>query len=125
MAQSKVKARAGNPLVTADDLAAALGKPVPCVEKTVIEVASAADTWLVQYLRADDADGNPIDHSTHDYCKRAALRVAVETWSASVSAGGQPVSNDFQPTPYALGNTLLRMVAGLIAPCRDTGSLIG
>jgi hypothetical protein len=125
MAQAKVKARAGNPLVNADDLAAALGKPVPCNEPAVIEVANAADTWLVQYLTDVDADGNPIDHSTHDYCKRAALRVAVETWSASVSAGGQPVSNDFQPSPYALGNTLLRMVAGLIAPCRDVKGLIG
>jgi hypothetical protein len=113
------------PLVTGDDLAAALGKAVPCDEQPVIDVANAADRWLVQYLTELDADGNYIDHDEHDYCKRAALRVAVETWSASVSAGGQPISNDFQPSPYALGNTLLRMVSGLIAPCRDVKGLIG
>jgi hypothetical protein len=113
------------PLVTADELAAALGKPVPNTDPAVDACADSADTWLVQYLRPADAAGVPIDHSTHNYCRSAALRVAVETWQARKSAGGQPVSADFQPAPYTLGNSLLRMVSGLIAPCRDVGNLIG
>lgn len=112
-------------LVTGDELASALGMPVPNTNTSVDSCAAAANDWLVQYLRPTDADGNPIDHSQHPYCRKGALRVAVETWSASVSAGGQPVSNDFQPAPYALGNSLLRMVSGIIAPCRDVNSLVG
>jgi hypothetical protein len=113
------------PLVTGDELAAALGKPVPNTDPVVDECAEAADTWLVQYLKPTDADGTPIDHTTHQYDRRAALRVAVETWQAGKSAGGQPVSADFAPAPYTLGNSLIRMVSGLIAPCRDVGSLVG
>ena len=113
------------PLVTGDELAAALGKPVPNTDATVDECANAADAWLIQFLRASDAEGQPIDHSAHDYCRRSALRVAVETWQGGKSAGGQPASLDFAPSPYTLGNSLLRMVSGLIAPCRDIGGLVG
>jgi hypothetical protein len=110
---------AGTPLVTAAELADALTLPPTSVTNVVAECAAASDGWLRQYLTPG------ADHSEHPWCRKAALRVAVETWSASKSAGGQPVSNDFAPTPYALGNSLLRMVAGIIAPCRDTSGMVG
>ena len=113
------------PLVTADDLADALGMATPAADPELVTVADAADTWLVQYLKRTDADGTPIDHSQHAYCKRAALELSVELWQSATAAGGQPVSVEFAPTPYQLGLSLLRKVSGAIAPCRDTASMVG
>ena len=118
------RTRSGTPLVTADELAAALGKPVPCSEQAVIDCADAASTWLVQYLVVVAADGSTLDHSTHTYCRRGALTVAVDMWQAGKAAGGQSLAADFTPGP-TLGSALLRRVSGVIGPCRDVGGLIG
>jgi hypothetical protein len=111
-------------LVTAAELATALGMPA-ATDPRLTEAADAADTWLIQYLRATDADGNPIDHDQHSYDRQAALTVAVEIWQSATAAGGQSVAADFSPAPYQTGAPLLRRVSGLIAPCRATQGMVG
>lgn len=107
-------------LVTADELAVALGLPTPTDEDSPLNVcADAASSWLVQYLTPD------VDHSEHAYCRRAALEVAVNMWQSATAAGGQPVNADFTPAPYQMGASLLRRVAGIIAPCRPASGLVG
>lgn len=107
-------------LVTADELAVALGLPTPTDEDSPLTVcADAASSWLVQYLTRD------VDHSEHSYCRRAALEVSVNMWQSATAAGGQPVNIDFTPAPYTMGASLLRRVAGIIAPCRPASGLVG
>ena len=104
-------------LVTASELAQALGMPLS-TNPALDEVAAAADTWLARFL-------TPTDHSSHEYCKRAALEVAVNMWSSPTAAAGQPVGIDFQPGPYQMGPSLIRKVSGLIAPCRSVAGMVG
>lgn len=113
-------------LVEPDELAAALGKPTPTSEQAVIDCADAASEWLLLYLTQQDATGQPIDHTAHNYCRRGALAVAVDMWQAAKAAGGQSVSADgtFVPGP-TLGAALLKRVSGIVGPCRDVKGLIG
>jgi hypothetical protein len=107
------------PLVTADELAAVLGMPVPSTNTDVAASADAANGWLAHFL-------TPLpDHSTHEWCKRAALEVSVSMYQSPRSAGGQPVNIDFQPAPYAMGASMIRRVSGLVGPCRDVNGMVG
>jgi hypothetical protein len=107
------------PLVTADELAAALGKPVPSTDTDVEASVDAANGWLVQYLTP------LLDHSTHDWCKRAGLEIAVSMYQSPKSAGGQQINADFTPAPYAMGASLLRRVSGMVGPCRAIKGMVG
>jgi hypothetical protein len=109
-------------LVTADELATALGLPIPNTSPAVSATAASASEWLMQYLTADD-QGDP--HDGHPWDRQGALEVAVNMWQSSKSAGSQPVSADFTPAPYALGPSLIRRVSGVIAPCRDVAGMVG
>lgn len=113
------KVAPGTPLVTADELAATLGMPVPTTNADVASVAAAADTFLTPYLTPG------VDHTTHDADRRAALEIAVNMYQSAKSAGGQPVSVDFTPAPYQMGASLMRRVSGIIAPCRDVAGMVG
>jgi len=113
------------PLVTADELALTLGYPTPTGDPTIIEVANAADQWTTYYLTPTDTAGDPIDHTQHDYCRRAALEVAVNMMQSASAAGGQPVAADFTPAPYQMGASLLRRISGIVGPCRDVMGMVG
>lgn len=107
------------PLVTADNLAFTLGMPVPTTNPDVVAAATAADGWLTKFLTTS------ADHSTHEWCRRAALEVAVSMYQSPKSAGGQPVNADFTPAPYAMGASMIRRVAGMVGPCRDVTGMVG
>ena len=107
------------PLVTADELAAALGMPTPNTNADVAASVDAANGWLVGFLTAD------VDHADHAYCKRAALEIAVNMFQSPKAAGGQPVNADFTPAPYAMGASLMRRISGIVGPCRAVGSMVG
>lgn len=107
------------PLVTADELAAALAMPVPTTNSDVVAAASAADEWLAQFLTAG------VDHSQHGYCRRAALEVSVNMYQSARAAGGQSVSVDGTPAPYVMGASLVRRVSGIIGPCRAVSGMVG
>lgn len=106
-------------MVTADELAAALGFPVPNTNADVTASAAAANGWIHHFLTTT------ADHSTHEWCKRAALQVAVSMFQAPKAAGGQPVNADFTPAPYELGASMVRRVAGLVGPCRAVQGMVG
>jgi hypothetical protein len=106
-------------LVTADELAAALGMPVPSTNADVAASATAANEWIAHFLTAD------VDHTAHAYCKRAALEVSVSMYQSPRSAGGQPVNADFSPAPYAMGASMMRRVSGMVGPCRAVTGLVG
>ena len=107
------------PLVTPDELAVTLGYPAPTGDPTIIEVANAADQWTIVYLTPN------IDHTAHDYCRRAALEVAVNMMQSASAAGGQPVAADFTPAPYQMGASLMRRISGIVGPCRDVNGMVG
>lgn len=106
-------------MVTPDELAAVLGMPVPNTNPDVAASCAAANAWLVKFLTPD------VDHSTHAYCKRAALEISVSMFQSPKSAGGQPVNADFTPAPYAMGASMLRRVSGMVAPCRAVSGMVG
>jgi hypothetical protein len=106
-------------LVTADELANALGMPVPSTNPDVAAAVAAANEWLVKFLTP------AVDHSTHAYCKRAGLEVAVSMFQSPKSAGGQPVNADFSPAPYAMGASMIRRVSGIVGPCRAVTGMVG
>ena len=109
-------------LVTADELARALGMPTPSTNPAVSACAEAADAWIRHYLTAEDATD---PHDAHAWDRQGALEVAVNLWQSAKSAGSQPVSADFTPAPYTLGPSLIRRVSGVIAPCRDVTGMVG
>lgn len=106
-------------LVTPDELAAALGMPTPSTNPDVAASCDAANEWLAYFLVP------AIDHSTHAYCKRAALEIAVSMYQSPKSAGGQPVNADFTPAPYAMGASMMRRISGMVGPCRSVTGLVG
>jgi hypothetical protein len=106
-------------MVTPDELAAALGKPVPNTDADVTASATAATEWLALFLT------DTVDHSTHSWCKRAALEVSVSMFQSPKAAGGQPVNADFTPAPYAMGASMIRRVAGMVGPCRAVRGMVG
>jgi hypothetical protein len=108
-----------HPMVTADELAAALGMPVPTTNADVTASVDAANGWIHHFLTTT------ADHSTHAWCKRAALEVSVSMFQSPKAAGGQPVNADFTPAPYAMGASMVRRIAGMVGPCRDVKGMVG
>ena len=107
-------------LVTPDELAHALGMPTPATNPDVSASCDAANEWLAKFLTPA-----PVDHSTHAYCKRAALEIAVSMFQSPKSAGGQPVNADFTPAPYAMGASMMRRISGMVGPCRAVTGMVG
>jgi hypothetical protein len=106
-------------MVTPDELAATLGKPVPNTDGDVVASVDAANGWLAVFLT------DTVDHSTHAWCKRAALEISVSMYQSPRSAGGQPVNADFTPAPYAMGASMMRRISGMVGPCRAVDGMVG
>ena len=104
-------------LVTADELASALGYPTPNTDPAIDACVEAAVQVLVPLLDPSVPESAATKH--------AGLIIAVDIWQSRTAAGGQPIALDFQPGPYQMGRSLTSRVAGLIAPYRDTGALAG
>ena len=107
------------PMVTPDELASTLGKPTPTTDPDVSASTDAANGWLGYFLT------DTVDHSTHPWCKRAALEVAVSMFQSPKAAGGQPVNADFTPAPYAMGASMVRRISGMVGPCRAVKGMVG
>jgi hypothetical protein len=105
-------------LVDGSTLAGALDLTYPEGGGDFDPVAAAADA-IVSGLLTDE------DHDDHPACTEAALAVALEMYQARTATGGQPVSIDFQPSPYRLSVWLTRRVAALTAAHADVRGWVG
>jgi len=66
-----------------------------------------------------------IDYATLPQVREAAMMIAVDIWMARTVSQQGGVSNDFSPSPYKMGNTLLARVRGLLADYLHPGGLVG
>lgn len=114
-------------LVTGEELADALLLPYDpqTPDATIDQVAAAADAIMGSLLAPTDALGVAIDHSTHAWCKEAALGIGVEMFQARTASGGQPVALDFTPGAYRLSAWLTRRVQAVVAQCWDVRGMLG
>lgn len=106
-------------LVTPVELAKIIG--LLSTEPAVVSSCAAANELLAQYLTTVDADGKPIDHSTHPKDREAALNVAVSIFQGRTAAGGQVVGLEYQAMPFRMGRQIIDTVSGLLAGCLDPG----
>lgn len=112
-------------LIDGQELADALQVSYALNTATLDQVASAADHTLTELLTATEADGTPIDHGTHDWCKEAAVSVATEMYQARNAVGGQPVGLDFTPGPYRLSAWMTRRVQSVVGSCWAVRGMVG
>jgi hypothetical protein len=59
----------------------------------------------------------------NDAVESAIYVVATEIFQSRTAAGGQIEGQDFAPTPYRMGRSLLNRVTGLLAPYLDEGAI--
>ena len=58
--------------------------------------------------------------------REASMMIAVDIWQARQAPSGQGVGIDnFQPSPFKMGNTLVARVRGLLAPYMAPTSMVG
>lgn len=113
-------------LVTPDEMRAALDLPTNVTDAALNEVCLAATAVVSSLLRDTDAAGNPIDHTTHQTDREAALAVSGQIWQQRQAPGGAMTGYDLQvANPYLLGPGLVRRVDAMLVACRNPGTLVG
>jgi len=91
--------------------------------------AKTASDQLVHVVRPYGlvtAEFHAQDYATVPAIREAAATLASTIWNARQMSGATTVTIDgFVANPYALGNTLIAKVRGLIAPYQNPASMVG
>ncbi len=93
---------------------------------TYAKTASDQLTHVVRPYGLITGEFHATDYATVPAIREAAATIASTIWNSRQAPGASTVTIDgFISNPFALGNTLLAKVRGLIAPYQNPSSMIG
>jgi hypothetical protein len=95
-----------------------------------IQYAKTADNQnfrrVLPYGKAEGADTKTATYVNTASVREAAMILAVDIFQArQVSQTGGVSVDNFNPSPYRMGNTLIGKIRGLLAPYMSPNSMVG
>ena len=93
---------------------------------TFAKTASDQITFLVSPFGLIRGSQTGTAYASVAAVREASMMIAVDIWQARQAPSGQGVGIDnFQPSPFKMGNTLVARVRGLLAPYLAPQSMVG
>ena len=93
---------------------------------TYARTASDQTTHLVVPFGLVRGPNHSTAYASVGAVRESAMMIAVDIWQARQAPSGQGVGIDnFQPSPFKMGNTLVARVRGLLAPYLAPQSMVG
>ena len=93
---------------------------------TYAKTASNQTTHLVRPYGLVKGPNHSTAYASVAAVREASMMIAVDIWQARQAPSGQGVGIDnFQPSPFKMGNTLVARVRGLLAPYLAPQSMVG
>jgi hypothetical protein len=80
---------------------------------------------IVPYGKAAGVDTKTATYATTPAVREAAMMLAVTIWQARQVSNLGGVDPNFGPSPFAVGNSLMGRIRGLIAPYMGPRSMVG